>query len=107
MSTYYAVATLTIIDPSWVPAYVDEVTRMVERHGGRYLTRTTRVEQLEGDPGATPQLVLLIAWPSAEHAKALYDSDEYAPHKQARLAGSEGTFWLVSGEDVNGIAQIG
>lgn len=107
MSTHYAVATLTITDPSWVQAYVDEVTPLVERHGGRYLARTTRLRQLEGDPDAKPQLVLVIAWPSEAAATAFYDSDEYRPHREARKQGSRGTFWLVAGEDVNGVAAIG
>lgn len=105
MSTHYAVATLTVTDPSWVKAYVEEVTPLVERHGGRYLTRTTHVEQLEGD--RAPQLVLVIAWPSREHAGRFYESDAYRPYRDARRAGSDGAFWLVPAEDVNGVAQVG
>lgn len=103
---HYAIAKLTVTDPAWVPGYVREVTHMVEAQGGRYLARTTRFEQLEGDDAA-PQLLLLIEWPSKHAADAFYESAEYRAHREARKAGSTGEFFLVAGEDVNGVAQIG
>jgi uncharacterized protein (DUF1330 family) len=103
---HYAVAQLDITDPAWVRAYVAEVTPMVERYGGRYLARTTNLEQLEGD-GTPPQLSLLIEWPSREAALAFYESDDYRPHREARRAGARNQFLLVAGEDVNGVANVG
>jgi uncharacterized protein (DUF1330 family) len=35
---YYAVAQTRVTDPSWVRDYVTDVTAMVERRGGRYLS---------------------------------------------------------------------
>ena len=102
---YYAVAELTVTDKSWVRAYVENVTPMVERHGGRYLARTSNFESLEGDR-ERPQLVLLIEWPSLDAAKSFYDSAEYRPYRDARLAGSRGDFRLVAGEDVNRLAKV-
>lgn len=58
---YYAVAEIDITDPSWIRDYVANVTAMVERHGGRYLARTAKIEQIEGD--RAPQGFLLIEWP--------------------------------------------
>jgi uncharacterized protein (DUF1330 family) len=60
---YYAVADLDVTDPGWVHDYVANVTAMVERRGGRYLTRTGQIEQVEGER-TPPQIVLLIEWPS-------------------------------------------
>ena len=102
---HYAVAELDITDPVWVADYVEHTTRIVEAHGGRYLARTPRVEKLEGErDGRT--IFLLIEWPSKQAAEAFYDSAEYRPHRQRRLAGSVGEFFLVAGEDVNGVARI-
>jgi uncharacterized protein (DUF1330 family) len=101
---YYAVAEIEITDPAWVPDYVAEVTGIVEEHGGRYLTRTSKAEAIEGDR-QPPQISLIIEWPSEEAAKAFYDSDVYRPHREARKAGSHGQFFLVAGEDVNGVAR--
>jgi uncharacterized protein (DUF1330 family) len=102
---YYAVAKLDVTDPAWVRDYVADVTPMVERRGGRYLARSARVERIEGD-GGTPQVVLLIEWPSKAAADEFYSSEEYAPYRSARLAGARNDFLLVSGEDVNGVARI-
>lgn len=102
---YYTVAELRVTDPGWVREYAAVVTPMVERWGGRYLARTGKVEKLEGE-GESPQVVLLIEWPSREVAVDFYDSEEYRPFRERRLAGAENVFLLVAGEDVNGVASI-
>jgi uncharacterized protein (DUF1330 family) len=102
---HYAVAELDITDPAWVESYVAEVTPMVERHGGRYLARTTKIEQIEGER-PSPQVFLLIEWPSKEAADGFYESEEYRVHREARRGGARNEFRLIAGEDVNGVAQI-
>jgi uncharacterized protein (DUF1330 family) len=102
---HYAVAELDLTDGSWVREYVRNVTPMVERRGGRFLARSVHIEKLEGDRDA-PQVLLLIEWPSREAARDFYDSDEYRPHREARVNGARNQFFLVSGEDVNGVASI-
>ena len=102
---YYAVAEMDITDPGWIRDYVMEVTAMVERRGGRYLSRTGRIRRTEGERRA-PQFIVLIEWPSKEVADEFYDSEEYRPHRQARQAGASNEFLLIAGEDVNGLAQI-
>lgn len=102
---YYAVAELDVTDHSWVRDYVAEVTPMVERRGGRYLARSARLEQIEGEQ-ALPQVLLIIEWPSKQAADELYESEEYRPHREARRAGARNRFMLVAGEDVSGVAQI-
>lgn len=102
---WYVVAELTVTDRAWTRPYVEQVTKMVEGHGGRYLSRTTNFEAIE--PGAsTPHLLLVIEWPSREHALRFYESAEYRPFRDSRLAGSRGSFYLVPGEDSNGLARI-
>ena len=102
---YYSVAELTVTDRGWVRDYVARVTPMVERHGGRYLARTTNVERIEGERPPMG-VVLLIEWPSKEAADAFYASEEYRPYKERRQAGADNEFLLVAGEDVNGVATI-
>lgn len=102
---WYAVAELDITDPSWVPEYVEQVTRQVEARGGRFLARTTKVEKVEGDRPA-PQVLLIIEWPSKEAAEEFYASEEYRPHRERRIRGARNEFALVAGEDVNRVARI-
>lgn len=102
---YYAVAELDVSDPAWVSDYVRDVTPMVERFGGRYLARTARIEQLEGER-TPPQVMLVIEWPSREAANDFYESDEYRGYREARRAGARNEFRLIAGDDVNGVARI-
>jgi uncharacterized protein (DUF1330 family) len=103
---YYTVAEMDVSDPSWIREYVANVTGMVERRGGRYLSRTATIEKVEGERPA-PQAVVLIEWPSKEVAEEFYASEEYRPYREARGRGAKNEFLLVAGEDVNGVAQIG
>jgi uncharacterized protein (DUF1330 family) len=102
---HYGVAEITVTDPGWVRDYVADVTPMVERHGGRYLARTPKLQRFEGE-GPLPQVMLVIEWPSKEAAETFYESEEYRPYREARTAGSTGWFLLVAGEDVNGVAAM-
>jgi|SRR5580658_6953829 uncharacterized protein (DUF1330 family) len=102
---HYCVGEIDITDPSWTREYVANVTGMVERRGGRYLARTNAIEHAEGERTA-PQLFVLIEWPSKEVADEFYESEEYRPFREARRAGSRTEFYVVAGEDVNGVARI-
>lgn len=102
---FYTVARMDITDPSWVREYVKNVTPMVERHGGRYLARTSNIERIEGDTAA-PQIFLVLEWPSREAVFAFYESEEYRPYRESRAAGARNEFWLIPGEDVAKAARI-
>jgi uncharacterized protein (DUF1330 family) len=103
---YYSVAELDVVDQGWVPEYVKNVTSMVEKAGGRYLARTSKIEKIEGER-KTPQVFLIIEWPSKEAAETFYNSEEYRPYRERRLAGAKNEFVLVAGEDVVGRAKMG
>lgn len=102
---YYVIGELEITEQSWVPEYVSTVTRQVEQRGGRFLARTPKVEKIEGERKVLP-LVVIVEWPSKESADAYYQSEEYRPYLERRLAGSRGEFVMVAGEDVTGMAHI-
>lgn len=102
---FYSIAELDITDPGWVPAYVQNVTPMVERFGGRYLTRSSHVDMLEGTamPG---RVIVIVEWPSREAAQSFYESDEYRPYRESRTSGAKNTLFLVPAEDVARVAKI-
>ncbi|MFB5652374.1 DUF1330 domain-containing protein [Leptospira wolffii] len=102
---YYSVAEIDINSVRWVPSYIRNVTKMIEEKGGRYLARTTNMEKMEGER-PLPQLFLIIEWPSKEAARDFYESEEYKPYLENRLKGSKSEFFLVPGEDVNGVAHV-
>ena len=97
--TYYVVAELNVSDDRWVPSYIEEVSRMVEHHGGRYLVRTPKIEKIEGDR-QIPQIFIIIEFPSKESATTFYSSVEYQPYLKARKEGASTEMVLVAGEDI-------
>ena len=100
---HYAVAEIDVTDPAWVRDYVEHVTPMVERRGGRYLARTAQISKIEGER-TPPQTYLIIEWPSKEVADEFYESEEYRPYRERRQAGARNEFLLVAGEDITGAA---
>lgn len=103
---HYSVAEIDITNQNWIAAYVNDVTPLVERFGGRYLARTSNAEKIEGQR-KLPQIFLIIEWPSREAAMAFYESDAYRPYRASRMAGANSEFALVKGEDINKLAQMG
>ena len=102
---YYSVAEIEMSDQGWVRTYVQNVTRLVEQRGGRYLARTSEIVKLEGER-KVPQIFLLIEWPSKDVVKGFYECDEYRPYRQSRIEGAKSEFLLVAGEDMTKTAQI-
>lgn len=102
---YYVIAEMQVTDAGWVAAYVANVTPLIERCGGRYLARTSKIETLEGDR-ARPQVLVITEWPSREAAVAFYGSEAYRPYLESRRAGSVSGLVLVAGEDMTGAAHL-
>lgn len=90
---YLMIVATDITNPTWVQEYMAEVTPLVLSHGGRYITRSSAVELLEGD--GKPQHSLVAQFPSKEAALNFYHSKEYAPFKAKRQGGSSSQFLLV------------
>lgn len=102
---YYSIAEIEITDSKWVREYVRNVTPMVEAHGGRYLTRTSQIDKLEGER-KIPGVFLIIEWPSREAALTFYESEEYRPYRERRWKGAKNEFILVPSEDMTKTAKI-
>jgi uncharacterized protein (DUF1330 family) len=99
--TVFLIADITVTDGAWVPDYAAQVHQLVERHGGRYLSRSGHVEQLEGDqPEST--LVALLQFPSRQAVMEFAADPDYAPFAKARQAGSASRFRLIDDTDLAG-----
>lgn len=64
---------------------------MMERRGGRYLARTSKVKRLEANRKLLP-LFIIIGWPSKEVAEEFYNSAESKSHRQAGMDGAKTGF---------------
>ncbi len=87
----------TITDPSWVQDYLIKVTPLISKLSGKYLTRSSSIEMLEGS--GKPQYSLVAEFATKEDAVAFHASEEYAPYKAARQNGSASKFLLVPVEN--------
>ncbi len=96
----YLIAEIKVSDDGWIPAYAAEVHGLVEKHGGRYLSRSGNVTVLEGQKDVT--LIALLEFPGREALEGLVNDPEYAPHAAARQAGSVGTFTMIDDTDLAG-----
>ena len=91
----YLIGNVTVEDAEGFAEYAAQAAPMVERYGGRYLSRGGAVEVLEG--GWTPNRLVLIEWESVEHAKRWYESDEYKAIADIRRRCADTDLVLVEG----------
>jgi uncharacterized protein (DUF1330 family) len=93
--TAYIVVEAVITDPESFGAYARTVPAIVAEFGGEYLVLGGQQEALEGDWGATR--LVMHRWPSAEHARAFWNSDAYQAAKPLREGTGEFRVMLVDG----------
>ncbi|MCP5214201.1 MAG: DUF1330 domain-containing protein [Pseudomonadales bacterium] len=103
----YVIADVKVTDDSWIPEYAAHVHEIVHRHGGKYLSRSGNIINVEGEPLDTT-LIALLEFPSMESVKAFADDPDYAKYAQARQAGSVSKLNVIDDTDVAGtIAYLG
>jgi uncharacterized protein (DUF1330 family) len=73
----YWIGQHAITDAAGFDEYLRQVIPMIERHGGRYLTRAGAHEVLEGE--WRPNRVVVVEFPSMAALKGWYGSPEYRP----------------------------
>ena len=95
--TVYMVARIQIDDRERYGQYEAGFMEIFERYDGQLLAVDEAPEVMEGNWDVTR--TVLIGFPSAEAAKAWYDSEEYQALAQHRFASSRGDAVLLSGLD--------
>ena len=73
----YWIGQHAIADAAAFEQYLRQAMPMIERHGGRYLTRPGRHEVVEGD--WRPDRVVVVEFPDMAALKAWYRSPDYQP----------------------------
>ncbi len=98
---HYLIAQVKVTDDSWIPEYAEKVHGIVDRHGGKYLSRSGSITAIEGD-APDLDLVALLEFPSMECLQAFIDDPEYAPFAKARQDGSNSQFFAIDSSDAAG-----
>ena len=92
----YWIGEHSITDSSKFNEYLRKVLPIIERFGGRYLTRGGAHEVLDGD--WRPNRVVVIEFPDIATIKAFYHSPEYQPLIALRRSAATDVIIAVEGK---------
>ena len=95
MAAYFIVDQLEVTDPDTMKPYMAGVAATIEQYRGKMIVRGGAFEVTEGD--WTPKRVIVLEFPDMATLKAWYDSPEYTPLKEMRLASSRSNAIMVEG----------
>jgi len=90
--TAYMVVTLDIHDTGWVKEYMEKVPDIYEGYGGKRIVSSGPVSVVEGN-APTPGVMIILTFPTEKDIHDFLADPAYAPWKQQRLDGSDGTIW--------------
>jgi uncharacterized protein (DUF1330 family) len=96
---YYAYGEITLKHTKWVKEYLANINPFIEKHGGRVLSRTTKMEKGEGNRGL-PSNVILLEFPDRKSVFEFLNDPEYQPLRRLRTEGSTSDFTLFPAEDL-------
>ena len=91
----YVIADIEVHDPASYKEYAARVQATLDPFEGRFLVRGGPSETLEGD--WQPQRVVVIQFPSADHARGWYKSPDYVKALAIRRGSATGSLILAHG----------
>ncbi len=91
----YLIADIDVKDPVAYEEYKKTAPASIAKYGGIYIVRGGRHEILEGN--WKPTRLVILEFPSMEHLKRWYESEEYRPAKPLRLRNALSDLVLVEG----------
>ena len=91
----YLIAEHLISDAERFEQYRGKVAPMIEKYGGRYLTRGGSHEVLDGS--WKPTRAVIIEFPNMAALKAWYESPEYAPLIELRRGAGQDVLLAIDG----------
>jgi uncharacterized protein (DUF1330 family) len=84
---------------NWVEGYIRDINAFIEKHDGKVLSRSLKMEKVEGDRDL-PTNVILVEFPNRQAALNFFEDPIYQPLRQSRLNGSVSEFTLFPAEDL-------
>lgn len=97
----FLIAEIKVTEDQWIPEYAANVHNIVERHGGKYLSRSGNITTLEG-PKKDSTLVAILQFPTKESLDNFTNDPEYQPYGASRKAGSISHFYMIDDTDITG-----
>lgn len=96
MAKGYWVVNMTVTNPEKYKEYQAFVRPFLEANSGKFVVRGGLAEVVEG---VVQPRVIVIEFPSYEHARQVYHSAEYQAGMRLRTGASTGNFAIVEGFD--------
>jgi uncharacterized protein (DUF1330 family) len=93
----YMIADIDVHDMDTYKEYASLVPATLEPFGGRFLVRGGDHEPVEGD--WRPGRLVVLEFPSADHARRWYTSEAYTAAMPIRHRASTGSIVLVQGAE--------
>jgi len=90
----YVIAEVEVTDPTTMQKYSEKVPETLAPFDGHFLVRGGKTQTLEGE---APKRIVVIAFESAERARAWYDSPAYAAIKPIRQSAAKARLFIVEG----------
>ena len=72
----YVISEVEPLDPDLIDRYRSLAARSIKKYGGRYIVRGGPIEPVEG--GWTPNMMVIVEFPSMDRAREWYRSEAYA-----------------------------
>jgi uncharacterized protein (DUF1330 family) len=94
-TTAYYIGEHEIRDEAAFADYLKQVIPIIERHGGRYLTKPGAHEALEGH--WQPNRVVIVAFPDMASLRAWYHAPDYQPLIAKRQAAARDVMIAIEG----------
>ena len=91
----YVIADIDVHNPDTYQEYAALVQATLDPFGGRFLVRGGPSETLEGD--WQPRRVVVLQFPSADHARGWYKSPDYVKALAIRRGSATGSLILAHG----------
>lgn len=91
----YLIANIEVTDPAGFGRYRDAVPAVIAAHGGRYLVRGGALQAVEGN--LPLKRLVILEFPSMAALQGFYDSPDYRPLLDLRLASTRSEVTFVEG----------
>lgn len=91
----YLVLDLSIVDLKGFMEYVHKIPEFIQKHGGRYIVQGVEPELMEGD--WVPDRLVVLEFPSQDHAKAFLSDPDAQPLFSLRHKTTKSNLILAAG----------
>jgi len=90
----YVIAEVDVTDTATFQKYADKVPQTMAPFNGQYLVRGGKTQAVEGE---APKRIVVIAFDTAEKARAWYDSPAYEAIKPIRQSSAKSRIFIAEG----------